>query len=119
MRTADAYRASLRDGRVVYYAGQRCGDVTAHPAIRVAVDHAVLDYEMAADSRFRPLAVVPHPNGGEMSRYFAIPQTREDLLARMDLIETSTRLGGTIVPLLKEIGTDALSALQLLTHKSD
>jgi len=119
MRTADEYRASLQDGRAVYYAGARVQDVTAHPALRVAVDHAALDYEMAADPRHRPLAVVPHPGGGEMSRYFAIPQTADDLLARMALIETSTRLGGTIVPLLKEIGTDALFALHLVAHEVD
>src|SRR5437588_149680 len=119
MRTADEYRASLRDGRVVYYEGQRVRDVTAHPALRVAVDHAALDYEMAADPRHRALAVVPRPGGGEMSRYFAIPRTAEDLLARMDLIEAGTRAGGTIVPLLKEIGTDALFALHLIGHDLD
>jgi 4-hydroxybutyryl-CoA dehydratase/vinylacetyl-CoA-Delta-isomerase len=119
MRTADEYRASLRDGRVVYYEGQRVPDVTAHPALRVAVDHAALDYTMAEDPRYRALAVVPHPEGGEMSRYFAIPKTAQDLLARMELIETSTRLGGTIVPLLKEIGTDALFALHLIAQEVD
>jgi len=119
MRTADEYRASLQDGRVVYYAGERVRDVTAHPALRIAVDHAALDYEMAADPRYRSLAIVPHPGGGEMSRYFAVPHTGEDLLARMELIETSTRLGGTIVPLLKEIGTDALFALHLVAHEVD
>jgi 4-hydroxybutyryl-CoA dehydratase/vinylacetyl-CoA-Delta-isomerase len=119
MKTADEYRASLRDGRTVFYEGQRVPDVTAHPALRVAVNHAALDYEMAADPRYRSLAVVPHPAGGEMSRYFAFPRTSEDLLARMDLIETSTRLGGTIVPLLKEIGTDALFALHLVAHEVD
>ena len=119
MRKADEYRASLRDGRVVYYEGQRVQDVTAHPALRTAVDHAALDYEMTADPRYRSLAVVPRPGGGEMSRYFALPKTAEDLLARMELIETSTRLGGTIVPLLKEIGTDALFALHLVAHDLD
>ena len=119
MRTVDEYRASLRDGRVVYYEGQRVRDVTAHPALRVAVDHAALDYEMAADPRHRSLAVVPRPGGGEMSRYFAIPRTAEDLLVRMALIEAGTRVGGTIVPLLKEIGTDALFALHLIGHDLD
>lgn len=119
MKTADEYRKSLRDGRAVYYEGQRVPDVTAHPALRVAVDHAALDYEMAADPRHRSLAVVPRPGGGEMSRFFAMPQTAADLIARMELIETSTRLGGTIVPLLKEIGTDALFALHLVAHDVD
>lgn len=119
MRTAADYRASLRDHRTVYFDGERVPDVTSHPVLRVAVDHAALDYEMAADARHRGLAVVPRPGGGEMSRYFHVPAGAEDLLARMALIETATRLGGTVVPLIKEIGTDALFALHLLTDEID
>ena len=47
MRTAHEYRESLRDGRTVYYEGQRVHDVTTHPILRIAVDHAALDYVMA------------------------------------------------------------------------
>ncbi len=119
MRTVEEYRASLRDGRTVYYEGQRVSDVTAHPVLRVAIDHAALDYVMPEDPRYRALAVAPHPHGGEMSRYFAFPMSAEDLLRRMELIETGTRLGGTVVPLLKEIGTDALFALHLIAHEMD
>lgn len=119
MRAAEDYRASLRDGRVVYYAGTRVPDVTAHPVLRVAVDHAALDYEMAHSPQYRPLAVVPRPGGGDMSRYFALPAGTDDLLGRMELVETSTRLGGTVVPLIKEIGTDALFALHLIAHEMD
>lgn len=119
MRTPEEYRASLRDGRTVYFRGERVADVTAHPVLRVAVDHAALDYALAQDDRYRPLAVVPRPGGGEMSRYFAFPRTAEDLIRRMELIELSTRLGGTVVPLIKEIGTDALFALHLVAAEMD
>ncbi len=119
MRNASEYRASLRDGRTVYFDGERVPDVTAHPVLRVAVDHAALDYEMAEDPRYRDLAVAPRPGGGVMSRYFAFPTSAQDLLRRMELVETSTRLGGTVVPLVKEIGTDALLALHLVAHEMD
>jgi len=119
MRTAEQYRASLRDGRIVHYQGHPVPDVTAHPVLRVAVDHAALDYATAEGPRCRSLAVVPHPGGGEMSRYFAFPASVEDLLRRSELIEMSTRLGGTVVPLIKEIGTDALFALHLVAHEID
>ena len=119
MRTASEYRASLRDDRTVYFDGERVRDVTTHPVLRVAVDHAALDYEMAEDTRYRDLAVIPRPGGGEMSRYFGMPGSADDLLTRMALIETATRLGGTIVPLIKEIGTDALFALQLIADDAD
>jgi 4-hydroxybutyryl-CoA dehydratase / vinylacetyl-CoA-Delta-isomerase len=119
MRTASEYRASLRDDRTVYFEGERVRDVTAHPVLRVAVDHAALDYEMAGDARHRDLAVAPRPGGGEMSRYFALPAGADDLLARMALIEAATRCGGTVVPLIKEIGTDALFALHLIADEAD
>lgn len=43
LRTAEQFRSSLRDGRVVYYKGQRVEDVTAHPVIRIGVDSSAVD----------------------------------------------------------------------------
>ena len=57
--------------------------------------------------------------GQEYSRYFNIPANAEDLLKRSELIETSTRLGGTLVVLIKEIGTDCLFALHLVAKQMD
>src|SRR5581483_8784693 len=98
LRTVDQYKASLRDGRVVYYRGRRVEDVTTHPVIGVAVDHAAIDYQIAHDPQYRELAVYQN-----YSRYFKIPSTSDDLLKRSELIETSTRLGRTLVVLVKEI----------------
>jgi 4-hydroxybutyryl-CoA dehydratase/vinylacetyl-CoA-Delta-isomerase len=106
-RSAEAYRQSLRDGRRVYYRGQRVEDVTAHPVLRAAVDHAALDFELAEDPRYRELAVTADGH----SAYFTVPASAEDLLRRSALIETATREGRTLVVLVKEIGTDALFAL--------
>ena len=39
LRTPLAYQASLQDERVIYYRGERVKDVTAHPVLRVAVQH--------------------------------------------------------------------------------
>ena len=110
LRSADEYVASLRDGRRVYYRGERVHDVTTHPVIARAIDHASIDFRMAEDPLFRDLAVV-HGTHGEQSRYFATPTSGEDLLNRSRLIEEATRLGATLVVLVKEIGTDALFAL--------
>ena len=57
LRTADEYRASLQDGRRVYFRGKPVNDVTTHPFTRVAVDHAALDYELAGDTAHRDLPV--------------------------------------------------------------
>ena len=118
LMTAEEYKKSLRDGRTVYYRGKRVDDVTTHPVIGRAVEHAAIDYRMAHDASDRPLAVVDGPNG-PCSRYYAIPRTPEDLLQRSALIERSTALGGTLVILVKEIGTDALFALRLIAGHMD
>ena len=120
LRTVEQYKASLRDGRLVYFQGQRVGDVTIHPAICVAVNHAAIDYEIAHDPAHRDLAVyADRETGQEYSRYFKIPASAEDLLQRSELIETSTRLGRTVVVLVKEIGTDCLFALHLIAKQMD
>ena len=109
----DEFRASLRDGRTVYYRGRVVPDVTAEPELRVGVEHAAIDYEMAHDPEYRDIAVVKDPESGEeISGYYQIPRSADDLLARSRLIELGAERGGTIPPLIKEIGTDALFALQ-------
>ena len=118
MRSRKEYIESLRDGREVYFKGQRVADVTAHPEIRLAIDHAAIDYDMAHDPAWRALAVAEE-DGKPYSRYFRLPLTSGDLLDRSRLIEAATTLGGTLVVLIKEIGTDALFALHLVAHELD
>ena len=120
LRTPQEYQASLQDDRVIYYKGEQVKDVTTHPTLRVAVDHASIDYRMAEDPRYRDLAVVEDPDTGKLiSRYYALPSNSEDLLKRSQLIETATSLGRTLVVLIKEIGTDALFALHMLARYMD
>jgi aromatic ring hydroxylase len=118
LRTPEQYRASLRDGRKVFYRGEPVEDVTTHPTIRTAIEHASVDYEMAHSPEYQDLAVVEQ-DGERFSRYFAIPQTADDLLQRSRLIEEATRLGATLVTLIKEIGTDALLGLRTICHQVD
>ena len=118
MRTADQYLESLRDERTVYYRGERVPDVTRHPVIGVAARHAAIDYELADDSRHRDLAIVSDRDG-EYSRYYQIPKTSDDLLKRSALIELATATGGTLVVLIKEIGSDALVALMRVASALD
>ncbi len=113
LRSESQYKESLRDGRAVYFRGEKVDDVTVHPVMKVAVDHGAIDYRMAEEEHFRALAVVAD-NGAEYSRYYHLPRGAGDLSARSRLIASSTREGATLVVLVKEIGTDALFALHLL-----
>ena len=113
LRTSDQCRAALQDGREVYYRGRRIPDVLAEPELRVAIDHAAIDFDLAHDGANRDLVVAKDPeSGGDISAYYRIPRNSDDLLARSKLIETVTAAGGTMVTLIKEIGTDAMFALQ-------
>jgi aromatic ring hydroxylase len=83
------------------------------------VEHAAIDYRVAEDPNYCDLATVELPGGEIISRYYHIPRNADDLLKRSKLIETTTRLGHTLVILIKEIGTDALFALHLIAKQLD
>jgi aromatic ring hydroxylase len=117
LRTADEYRASLQDGRVMWYRGKRVDDVLSEPDLRVAVDHSAVDFEVGHDPQYRDLATFSE-GGEDFSAYYRIPRSTDDLLARMKLIETTTALGGTLIS-LKDVGTDALFALQTVLRNEE
>ena len=43
---------SLKDERVVYYAGERVKDVTQHPFMRICIDWMAMDYVLSNDPRY-------------------------------------------------------------------
>ncbi len=110
LRSADEYRSGLQDGRRLWYRGQRVPDILAEPELRIGVDQACLDFEFAHDPANSALAVATDEDG-DYSAFYKVPRTPEDLQARSDLIAAVTGVGGTIVTLIKEIGSDALFAL--------
>ena len=119
LRTAGQYRQGLRDGRVVYYRGEQVEDVTTHEHLSLGVDHTSLDFDLAEDEDHRELFSWADDDGILHSRYYKHPASAQDLLNRREMIETSTRLGGSTVLLIKEIGTDALFALDLVSRVID
>ncbi|MBM4405916.1 MAG: hypothetical protein FJ039_07030 [Chloroflexi bacterium] len=120
LRTPAHYIKSLNDGRAVYYKGKKVADVTKHPFLRIAVEHAAIDYHLAEDPKHKELAVVKDPEtGNPISRLYLPPKTTADLLKRSELIALATREGKTMVTLIKEIGTDALFALHIVSRQMD
>jgi aromatic ring hydroxylase len=120
LRDGKQYIESLRDGREVYIHGKLVEDVTKHPTIRKAIDHGAIDYELDKREGLRQLLLAQSPTtGNEIRRYFEIPRSVEDLLRRRELIETTTKYGNAIILFMKEIGTDALNALAMITYHMD
>jgi 4-hydroxybutyryl-CoA dehydratase/vinylacetyl-CoA-Delta-isomerase len=113
-RNPEAFLAGLRDGREVYYRGERVDDVTAHETLGVAARHAALDFALADDPEHGDLAVTEG-----FSTFYHLPRGAADLRRRSELIELATTHGATLVTLVKEIGTDALFALHRVTHGTE
>ena len=98
VRTAKDYLEGLKDGREVFFKGERVADVTAHPDLGVGAHHASLDFELAERPEYREMMTCRCPETGEtVSRYFVPPASTADLLHRREMVETSTRLGGGVV----------------------
>ena len=119
LRSAADYKSDLRDGRIVFCEGEQVDDVTSHPDLGIAVEHAALDFRLAEDPEHKDLFTFRDESGELSSRYYKRPAGPEDLLNRREMIERSTRLGGSVVLLIKEIGTDALFALDVVSRQVD
>jgi aromatic ring hydroxylase len=115
MRSAEQFVESLRDGRKVHYQGRPVDDVTKEPDLRVAIDHASLDFEMTEEPAHRD-ALVATEDGAPIPLLYRIPRSPEHLLERSRAIELTTARGACIPPLIKEIGTDAMFALLRVTE---
>ena len=119
LRTAQQYLQGLRDGRYVTFKGERVEDVTTHEHLGVGARHTALDFELAEAPEHRELFIWTDDSGARHSRYFKRPEDAQDLLNRREMIETSTREAASVVLLVKEIGTDALFALDLVSQVVD
>ena len=120
LRTVQQFLEGIKDGREVYYRGERVASVGDHLELGVAARHAAIDFEMAENPKYRDLAVV-HEHGQEFSAFFRVPRGVEHLAQRSKLIEAGTTEGATLVILIKEIGTDALCAFRRVRarHKEE
>lgn len=117
LRTRQQFLDGLRDSREVYYRGERVPVVPDHPELGVAARHAAIDFDLTEDPKHRDLAVRREANE-DYSAYYHVPGNAQDLQARSKLIETGTALGATLVILIKEIGTDALFALERVLSRA-
>ncbi|MFE1384297.1 4-hydroxyphenylacetate 3-hydroxylase family protein [Streptomyces sp. NPDC058740] len=83
IRTGDAYRASLDDGRELYLDGKRVTDPASHPAFKPSVDELARLFDLQHDPEHAPVMTWKDPQSGLMlGRAYQPTRTLEDLRAQ-------------------------------------
>lgn len=95
LKTPQQYIESLRDGRVIYWEGEKIDDITTHPLFKVPLELMCSDYEYA-DPELGDLRRYTTEDGGEAHRVYQIPRTQEDLNARVDLMRDAMSIGTAV-----------------------
>jgi 4-hydroxyphenylacetate 3-monooxygenase len=91
LMTGAQYVESLRDGRVVWYRGQSIDDVTTHPATAGGVEWLASLYDLQHDPDSRDVCTYVREDGERATRIWQIPRDQEDLRARREFVELTSR----------------------------
>ena len=118
IRTAEQFIESLRDGRCVYYDGQKVDDVTTHHALRVCAELCAMDYVVADHPNFRK-DFVTKIDGEEVHFLFAPVKSSEDLLRRRRITLAVSRTCFGMPGGSQFTGTDILNSLTVVSHRMD
>jgi 4-hydroxybutyryl-CoA dehydratase / vinylacetyl-CoA-Delta-isomerase len=93
LKTADEYRASLNDGRVIFWGGEKITDITSHPRFRVPIEVACSDYDYA-NPELGELITYETEDGSKAHRVYQVPRTVEELELRLKLGCQMSIVGG-------------------------
>ena len=85
LKTPQQYIDSLRDGRVIYWEGERIDDITTHPLFKVPVSLVANDYAYR-DADYGDLRRYDTEDGSQAHRIYQIPRTAEDLGTRVEMM---------------------------------
>ncbi|MDH4146468.1 MAG: Pyoverdin chromophore biosynthetic protein pvcC, partial [Acidimicrobiia bacterium] len=80
--TGEEYLESLRDGRCVYFHGERVNDVTTHPAFRNSARSVARLYDALHDPDLQDVLCCETDtgSGGLTQRYYRVPRSTEELV---------------------------------------
>lgn len=96
IRTGEAYREGLRDGREVWIDGERVRDVTRHPAFRPIVDVKARMYDMAHAAAHQDTLTYVEGNGRH-SVFQKPPVTQADWHAKVAAVDAVMQeIGGVV-----------------------
>jgi len=115
MKTYEEYLESLRDGREVYYRGERVEDITTHPILKHTprflgrLHHGEGLTEQQIEDYF-----FVHPETGQrLSKFYKIPMSSEDLMERYKITYNFTK--DSLVN-IAHIGSDMFTAMKMVSH---
>lgn len=94
LKTPEQYRQSLRDGRKNYINGELVEDVTSHAYFKVPIETACQDYDYE-NPALRDVRSYTTEDGDRAHRVYQIPRSEEDLYKRVEMMQSSSIIGGT------------------------
>jgi 4-hydroxyphenylacetate 3-monooxygenase len=116
LMTGSEYRASLDDGRKVWIGGERVESVAHHPAFLPMVDAVAQIYDLHHAREFREVMTYALPDGSRGSRFYKIPESREDLTLRRQMTTAVLR---EVCPTMDRFGDETVSPLFVIADRGD
>jgi 4-hydroxyphenylacetate 3-monooxygenase len=87
LKSGEQYRESLRDGREVWFDGERVEDVTVHPALAGGIDILADMYDDQLRPETQELTTYVRDDGSRIGMGFVVPRSPEELRARRECAE--------------------------------
>ncbi|MBL7174235.1 MAG: 4-hydroxybutyryl-CoA dehydratase [Desulfobacteraceae bacterium] len=119
LKNGSEYIESLRKIRpIIYYKGEKIGDVTRHPATAPHVRSAAMTYALASKDEYRDLATATsHLTGLVISRFTHVHQNIEDLIKKIKLLRVLGQKTGTCFQ--RCVGLDGINAVYSVAYEID
>ena len=119
IKTPQEYIESIKDDRVVYYAGERVKDITKHPFMKICIDWMAMDYVLTNDPKYRSLLVDKDENGEDVPFILSAQRSREDLLRLREVVKLLARVCYGKPSGAKFVGKDGLNAVTVVSQRVD
>ncbi|WP_214371028.1 4-hydroxyphenylacetate 3-hydroxylase N-terminal domain-containing protein [Pseudonocardia sp. H11422] len=94
--SGDEYKARLRDGREVWFRGERIDDVTTHDLTRTLIEQSAEIYDDQFLEGPDKILTFERPDGARAGIFWQIPHTPEDLVQRRQACEYIAWKTGTL-----------------------
>ncbi len=95
LKTPQQYLESLRDGRVIYWEGEKIEDITTHPLFKVPLELMCSDYQYN-DERYGELRRYTTEDGTQAHRVYQIPRSEQDLNTRVEMMRSAMSIGTAV-----------------------